>query len=150
MAPQTLTVEKAIDRDLERAEKAGCGPDGHAAVLSALHLVADEVSQGNADNKESFRELTGKVAEVAQQVALLPAVFEGRMAKARAESRIAPLWEIVRALPLPWRVALLVALLAGGPSAFVATVGAVAREMLRAPATMSAPDIAGQVGQVGP
>jgi hypothetical protein len=136
MAPQEATLHQAQDWLLDEAEKEGCGARGHRFLCQALRTNAGEMRQGFADTQ--------------QQIAMVPALVAQHVKTMRTESRIAPLWEIIRALPLPWRFALIVALFAGGPSAFVATVGAVAREMLRAPVTMSAPDIAGQVGQVGP
>jgi len=117
MAPASAVVENAIAREIRRAEDAGCSPAGHGAVVSAIHLVADEVQSGNADNRERF-------AELAQQIALLPANIEARMGAARAQSRVAFLAEAIRAIPsVPGKVAAAV-LIVGSPAAPFALLAA--------------------------
>jgi hypothetical protein len=125
MAPQDATLHGAQDWILDQAEKAGCTPQGHQFLCQAFRVTAGEVRQGFSDTQ--------------QQIELIPELVAQHVKGLRTESRVAPLWEILRALPVGWRVALISVVLAGAPSAFVATVGQVVKAILEAPAVV-APD----------
>jgi hypothetical protein len=123
MAPQDATLHGAQDWILDQAEKAGCGDTGHKFLCQAFRVGSGEMRQGFADTQT--------------QIGLIPELVAQHVKAMRTESRVAPLWEILQALPVGWRVALLSVVLAGTPSAFVATVGQVVKAILEAPAVVA-------------
>ena len=123
MAPMESTLHGAQDWILDQAEKAGCGDTGHKFLCQAFRVGSGEMRQGFADTQT--------------QIGLIPELVAQHVKTMRTESRVAPLWEILQALPVGWRVALLSVVLAGTPSAFVATVGQVVKAILEAPAVVA-------------